>query len=1423
MSQAVGICVGAMTVSIAKESNEGITSRRIPHEGNVAETLKLILSEKSGARVGITGRKFRRLINAPTIPEPEAVELAFGHVRERYPDIDCIVSAGGESFLAYCIDRKGHVRSVHTGNKCASGTGEFFLQQVRRMGLSLEEAVTLAGGAEPYDVASRCTVFCKSDCTHALNKGIERGRVTAGLCRMMAGKIVELLRAAGAGKALIIGGVSRNTIVMEKVGEQFPDIIVPPEAPYFEALGALRWAAENAQGVTAGMGLIRSGIHSFSRLPTLGKGLEMVTFQTAERAGYDDLEYVLGLDVGSTTTKAVLMGAKGKSIVSSIYLRTDGDPVGASRSCYESLLARIPEGTDPAIVGLGVTGSGRRLAGLHALTETVINEIVAHAAAAVHFDPEVDTIFEIGGQDAKYTFLTNGVPTDYAMNEACSAGTGSFLEESCLESFGLETQGISEVAMAGTDPPDFNDQCSAFISSDIKTAMQEGLAREDIVAGLVYSVCRNYLSRVKGSRRVGRKIFMQGGVCYNRAVAPGMANLCGARIVVPPDPGLMGAFGTALEAWRRIETGAVKKKVFSLSELANREIESLEPFVCSGGREKCDRRCIIARYSINGGIYPFGGACDRFYNLRTGRKVNTASLDMVRVREESVFGGNLAGGAANGRGTVGIPSSLLTNTYFPLYHRFFTDLGFEVVRSGRSDPGGMKAAGSAFCLPVLQSHGHVRDLLDRNVERIFIPHVKGIPSGDEAAVNCTCPLVQGEPYVLSAAFGEDLSDRLLTAVLDFNDPPQTRESFSRLGMELGFSRRQSSESFDRALGSFQRSLEEASRAIRKALTDPDGEETGIVLFGRPYNAFSSLANMGIPVKFSSRGYRVLPHDLLSAAQEECQKDERMYWASGRSILAAARFVREEPGLFGVYITNFSCGPDSFILERFRRVMGDKPFLTLELDAHTADAGVDTRIEAFLDVVQSYRRTRSPEISRQPFSPCRVIREEKGLSVRTGGGAKFPVTDPGVHVLVPSMGDYVAKGLTAALNFAGVRATRAPRPGRDELALGSQCASCKECLPYLLTSGSLRRYVRDRWDRDEILLYLMPEAEGPCRFGLYGEAIRALIERESIENVAVLSPSSANGYQGLPDAFPRRALHAAAIADGLDDIRAGIWTLARDGVDAAGLLEGVEESIFESLATDSEKEVDKVLKEGMLRLSNLKKSGTLEDVTSVLLTGEIYVRKDGFSSYDLVRRLAGEGILVRTSPVLEWLFYIDQIVITGILGLATVPERMALWLRNRYSHRMVVRIQKILELSGFFKKQHLDIGFLLNRGQRLIDPRLTGEAILTVSSTLSEIGDKVHGVISISPFGCMPGRIAEAVIGHRLEKDKPFFSRKNTAFWKHRGKSLSLPFLALETDGSSMSQMEETKLESFIRSAHRLNRELKEMEEKDGKVGLSVVG
>ncbi|MEJ2698792.1 MAG: acyl-CoA dehydratase activase-related protein, partial [Desulfuromonadales bacterium] len=956
---------------------------------------------------------------------------------------------------------------------------------------------------------------------------------------------------------------------------------------------------------------------------------------------------------------------------------------------------------------------------------------------------------------------------------ACSAGTGSFLEEACRESLGIDTREIADAALMADQPPDFSDQCSAFIGSDIKTALQEGVDRSEIAAGLVYSVCQNYLNRVKGNRPVGGKIFMQGGVCYNRAVPAAMAVLCGQQIVVPPEPGLMGAFGAALEVLGKIGRGRIRRQSFNLAELAEREVDYRQPFVCSGGKEECDRKCTIARVVIAGRIHPFGGACNRYYNLRQGGFAESAGADMVALREELVFrkySPDKGGGAGP---TVGLLPSLLGSTFYPLYAHFFANLGLRVLTPPRPDPGGMEAAGAAFCHPVVLSHGFLKALLLQGADHVFLPHVKNAATEAEqsSTANCTCPLVQGEPYYLKAAFHDDLASRLLTAVLDFGNLRGLRETFVGIGRKLGYSRTQSGAAFDRSWERFTALRREMLDHGRRFLASLSPEETVIVLFGRSYNAFSRLGNMGIPHKFASRGLRIIPHDFFPVEGAEEGLAEDMYWTSGRQILQAAHLVRRHPNLFGVYITSFSCGPDSFLIGYFRETMGQKPSLVLELDAHTADAGVDTRVEAFLDVIRGYREVSRPGDEKAPFTPARLQMRRGGAQVCTSDGRSLSLTDPSVRVLLPSMGNTASQAFAASFRFASIDAVAAPPPGREELNLGKGIATCKECLPLLLTSGTLRRYLEGERPSGEVLLYFMPVSDGPCRLGQYRRFLENYLIRNRISDVAFLSLSCEDGYAGLSNRFTRRAWQAVCISDGLDDIYAGILALASEPGAALKVFKAGKARIFKSLATHERPVLLATLQEEMLNLSNFERRCSTEDATRVTLLGEIFVRRDGFSRQNLVERLAARGILVRTAAIAEWLHYADYCVKRGFASGVSLGQRLAVRLKQGVKGRDESTIHQLLALSGFYHPGNPDIHDIVSRGASLINPKLATEAILTVGSTLLEVGDHAHGVISIGPFGCMPCRIAEAILTCRMEAEKPRFSLHNPSLWSAECKEL----------------------------------------------------
>jgi predicted CoA-substrate-specific enzyme activase len=1450
--KSLGICLGASTVSLAQlkfdRDNSGVSGSHhgkkptlidyalYPHEGDPKRTLVKAFEQldlDSFDRIAATGRKFRKFVNLTSISEPEAVEYAYRFIKPSDVACPAVISAGGETFMVYVLDRSGRISNVITGNKCASGTGEFFLQQLRRMNVSLEEAAQWAAVESAHHVSGRCSVFCKSDCTHATNKGVPKSQVTAGLCKMMANKILELLKKVERRNLMVTGGTALNRMMIEYLRQEIPGLIVPQQAPYFEALGSALWALDHETASFPGAAnLFYSDVSSFDTLPPLKDFADQVEFKSIEKGQINPGDIcILGLDVGSTTTKAVLLRRSDDAMLASVYLRTNGDPVGASKRCYRSILDQVKQNLDPAhltIVGVGVCGSGRQIAGLHALTDGVINEIIAHATAAVYFDPKVDTIFEIGGQDAKYTYITNAVPSDYAMNEACSAGTGSFLEESAYETLGVEMEKIAGVAMQGAQPPNFNDQCAAFIASDIKNAIHEGVRHEDIVAGLVYSICMNYSNRVKGNRPVGEKVYMQGGVCYNKAVPLAMASLVGKPIVVPPEPGLMGAYGVALEVKKRIEMGLMAETRFDLQNLANREVNYKKPFICKGGKEKCDRRCEIALIEVEGKKYPFGGACNRYYNLRHNVRYDVEKLDLVRTRQQLIFEKYAARPpreiGIEQQGTIGFNRSFLIHSYYPLYSNFFSELGYAVILPQAPSQEGIDQRDAPFCYPVELAHGFFYSLIesDNSPDYIFLPHFKAVPGGNKSDPNSqsqVCPLVQGETFFLQTTFRKQLAQlaqkgtKLLTPLIDLSQGIEdARGPLIQSAIQMGIKRKAAAQAFEKALRKQIDCMAEMQAIGQKAMAEleADPQKFAVVVFSRPYNGYADEAHMGIPHKFASRGILVIPLDFLNFAKERSKR--HMYWGMGKLMMKAGRLVQRHPQLFGTYITNFSCGPDSFVVGYFREIMGRKPSLTLELDSHTADAGLETRVEAFLDIVQAYRQLVAQKKivhKDKTFRPARVAHENGTVKVITSSNDTIALTDPRVTVLLPSMGKLFSEAFSAILKGSGFHA-KAHHPSDEAvLKLGRANTSCKECLPLILTTGTLLNYINNGKRADEVLVYFFATGSGPCRFGQYYIFMEDLIKRLEIPDVALFTLSAEDSYIGMDKDFDTRAWWAVVVADVMEDIRSMILANAVDPQKANQIFEEQWQAILTALQTGEFSRLESQLMRTAERLRQVPMKQPSEAVPMITLSGEIFVRRDALSRQYITERLAEKGFATSCSPIAEWVLYCNYMVNHGLSPESmTMKEKIKFKIRSKFQVRYEKRIKSILSGSGLVHAEPVDIDTFINNASAYISRELPGEAILTVGGSLTEIVSHSCGVIAIGPFGCMPNRLSEAILNETMNREGKLATEpKNQQLQTILTDIDDLPFLAIESDGSPFPQLIDAKLETFCLRAERLHRRL----------------
>ncbi|HQO23262.1 MAG TPA: BadF/BadG/BcrA/BcrD ATPase family protein, partial [Spirochaetota bacterium] len=478
--ESLGINIGSSSIKLVLlKGKQIIWSAVKEHEGNFLETLKSLLSDKAipkGVKALVTGHEGRHLINVDNVLESICVETA---TRELGYEVNAVASLGGEIFVVYKIDSDGKIITSFSGNKCASGTGEFFKQQLGRMDMKLTDISGVHDSCKVHKLSARCSVFMKSDCTHKLNKGeASKGDIVLSLSDVMAVKVVEFLKKAkiADGKVILSGGLTKNAHIVKFVREKLPliEFIVPEESSYLEAFGAALLASTLGTSLPEGNDLFKKHELSFGRYNSLKTAESRVHYIPSKRGkAREGREYILGVDGGSTTTKVALIDIETDEIVADHYGRTHGDPVAALKKCLEEVKKQLAEQNVDyrkiKISLISTTGSSREILGVFLETGGVYNEIIAHATGTTYFKPEIDTIFEIGGQDAKYVYLKNKVPIDYAMNEACSAGTGSFLEESASGDLNItDVKDIGDIAVAAEHPLKFGEHCSAFINSDIR-------------------------------------------------------------------------------------------------------------------------------------------------------------------------------------------------------------------------------------------------------------------------------------------------------------------------------------------------------------------------------------------------------------------------------------------------------------------------------------------------------------------------------------------------------------------------------------------------------------------------------------------------------------------------------------------------------------------------------------------------------------------------------------------------------------------------------------------------------------------------------------------------------------------------------------------------------------------------------------------
>ena len=1373
-----GIDLGSVSVKAVALDAEGrrVASVRRPIRGRLRETTVAALEELERAVSGpftliaVTGTRAERFARLLGISEISSIVAAYRGATCLVPQAGAALEIGGESarFLRFGPpDARGLRELVDfaVNTACSAGTGAFLEQEAHRFGLTLEELGRKAAASRSeVRIAGRCAVFAKTDAVHKHQNGVPLDDIAWALCQAVArGVCSELIGDRSVERPLaLIGGVAANPAVRRAVLASLDlaanELTVPPEHQSAAAIGATLAARARPGYATIDPRLARqrlasapaesSSVGRLSPLPAIRCPQPRPDPASVVRRNVEDA--VLGVDIGSTSTNAVLLGADGL-IREAISGPTRGDPLRAVVSLLEQLEAGRGCLTPRAV---GVTGSGRRLVAELLGADFAVNEITAHAAGCVRFYPEADTVFDIGGQDAKYIRLAAGAVVGFEMNKVCSAGTGSFLEEMATL-LGLDIVGEFErEAFRSRAPHDLGERCTVFMASEVARRLQEGAAREDLTAGLAYAVVRNYLSRVVSRNPVGRHIVIQGGVAANASVVSALQCLLGRPVTVHCWNENAGAIGVAVLAARHVSGKSRFKGATALESFR----QELRGFTC----KRCENRCTVHVARVAGGGRFFaGGLCDRYEGR--GRGEGSAALDLLAERE-SALAPWVAAARPDAPDAIGIPRALLFHDQLPFWSAFLASLDIPYKLSEPTGPTTLERGGAIVrrgtCLPLRIAYGHTAELMESGCHHVLVPSVASRRAGTaEERLSHACPAVQGWPYTTRALFGAD--GRIVAPRLRLSMPNLERRDVRELGRSLGHGARRTGAAYEAGLAAQSSFREAMLRRGDEVLAARSGTDT-VALLGRPYAMFDQQLRLRLSRVLADAGLVAIPMEMLRDEAASSEDLNGMYWHHGKRMLQVARRIRSLGDLPVIVFSSFGCGPDAFIMHMLRRELGPVPTLELEIDEHSEVNGVHTRVEAFRWALGTPRE--APP--RAPEAPGAATRRDL----------------EGRRLQLPWMSDH-AVAVAAAFRSCGVDASVLPPPDEASIALGREALDGGECLPCSFILGDMLRCLENgAQGSDRASAFFMITGDGPCRLGQYPWLHRAVLDTRGFADVPIFNasqdPEFYRHFAVVPSEFQRRAWGGVVATDLLHRKYRSMRSRAREraAVDRAYQigLGNLERALENGTRPDA------ALVSAFDRLEAELTDEPVPAVTIAVL-GENYIRCNAVANAGLAEELERLGAEVWFPSLCEWVMYTNW---TARLHCRyeRQPRRMLELLAiDAVQRRDITRISRTVH------GRLPDTGFptvhtLLRLAEPYVPRTFEGETVWGIGRTIDFARRGIGGVIHVAPFACMVGGIVESLC-HRVSDDLGGF-----------------PLLHLEYDGRP-DENAAGLLEGFVMRAH----------------------
>ncbi len=1355
----LGIDIGSTTVKIAilNDKNDLLFADYERHFANIQETLALLLKkaiDKLGELTvhpvitGSGGLTLAKHLEVPFVQEVIAVSTA---LKTFAPKTNVAIELGGED--AKIIYFEGGNVDQRMNGICAGGTGSFIDQMASLLQTDATGLNTYAKDYKAiYPIAARCGVFAKSDIQPLINDGATKEDLSASIFQAVVNQTISGLSCGKPirGHVAFLGGPLHflselKAAFVRTLNLDDEHTITPQHSHLFAAIGS---AMNPKDDVTASLSEMQHRLDGQIKMEFEVERMEALfkdkadfdkfierhnqhQVKTAELSTYKGNAY-LGIDAGSTTTKAALVSEDG-DLLYSFYSSNNGSPLATTIRALKEIYSLLPENVN--IVHSCSTGYGEALIKSAFMLDEGEVETVAHYYAAAFFEPEVDCILDIGGQDMKCIKIKNNTVDSVQLNEACSSGCGSFIE-TFAKSLNFTVENFAKEALFAQNPIDLGTRCTVFMNSKVKQAQKEGADVSDISAGLAYSVIKNALFKViklSDAKDLGRKVVVQGGTFYNNAVLRSFEKISGCEAVRPDIAGIMGAFGAALIARERHKPD-YKTDMLNINQINELTFDTKMAH-CHG----CTNNCQLTVNRFSGGRqFITGNRCER----GLGKEKKTADIpNLFAYKSERMFNYPSLEPTESPRGTVGIPRVLNMYENYPFWHTFFTKLGYRVILSPVSsrkiyELGIESIPSESECYPAKLAHGHISWLIKQNIKFIFYPCIPYERTEFEDADNhYNCPIVTSYAENIKNNV-EELKDNSIDFMNPFLSFTNEKTATKRLIEEFAQKGIPSSE-IKAAAHEAWLELSAAREDIKKK-----GEETlaylektgkrGIVLAGRPYHIDPEI-NHGIPEMITSYGIAVLTEDSVShlAAVERplIVMDQWMYHSR---LYAAANYVKTKENLDLIQLNSFGCGLDAVTTDCVNDILtkSGKIYTVLKIDEVNNLGAARIRIRSLLSAIR-VREERKIERTIVPSNIDRVVFTKEMKENYT--------------ILCPQMSPIHFSIIEAALKSEGYNIELLKNDNREAVNMGLKYVNNDACYPSLMVVGQIMEAVLSgKYDMDKTAV-IITQTGGGCRASNYIGFIRRALEKAGYPQVPVISINLSGLEKNPGFTFTYSLLKKALFAIVLGDVLMKVLYHIRPYEAVEGSANDLHSKFdkkcqeFVSKKHPSMREYKQLCREIIKEFDNLP----ILDINKpkVGVVGEILVKFMPAANNHLVDLLESEGAEAVVPDLLDFFMYCfkNSEFKADYLGTKSSTKRFCRLAINAIEMLRGTARKELEKSKRFEPPVHIDK--LADMAKDIVSlGNQTGEGWFLTGEMLELIHSGTPNIVCTQPFGCLPNHV-----------------------------------------------------------------------------------